>query len=77
MSEIRDLVLIEKLPLEQAIQLLTSSVDCLLQLQKGHIQTGMDADLLILNADLHIEHVFARGKQVVMNQKACVKGSFE
>ena len=77
MSEIRDMVFIERLPLEQTIQILTSSVANLLQLQKGHIQTGMDADLLVLNADLHIEHVFARGKQVVINQKACVKGNFE
>ncbi len=77
MSEIKDMVFIEKLPLEQAIQILTRSVANLLQLPKGRIQTGMDADLLVLNADLHIEHVFARGKQVVMNQKACIKGNFE
>ncbi len=77
MNEIRDLVLIEKLPLEQAIQLLTSSVANLLLLPKGSIQTNRDADLLVLNSDLHIEHVFARGKQVVRDQKACVKGSFE
>ncbi|MEY5546410.1 beta-aspartyl-peptidase, partial [Salmonella enterica subsp. enterica serovar Corvallis] len=36
-----------------------------------------DADLLVFSADLRIEQVYARGKRMVNEGKACVKGTFE
>ncbi|MDI5348497.1 beta-aspartyl-peptidase, partial [Salmonella enterica subsp. enterica serovar Kentucky] len=38
---------------------------------------GHDADLLVFSADLRIEQVYARGKRMVNEGKACVKGTFE
>ncbi len=77
MKEIRDLVLIENLSLADALQPVTSSVAKLLHIQKGSIQSGFDADLMVLNSDLLIQSVFAKGRQVVKEGKACKKGTFE
>ena len=32
--------------------------------RKGSIEDGKDADLVFLDSDNHVKHVFARGKQV-------------
>ena len=36
-----------------------------------------DADLLVMTPELRIEQVYARGKLMVKDGKACVKGTFE
>ena len=45
---------------------------------KGIIQNGKDADLVMVNKEsLEIETVIAKGKIMVQNRKAIVKGYFE
>ena len=41
------------------------------------ILAGDDAGLLGMTAELRIEQVYARGKLMVKDGKACVKGTFE
>jgi len=64
--------------LTDALRPLTTSVAAFLGLStKGEIAPGHDADLLVLTPELRIEQVFARGKCMVADGKACVKGTFE
>ncbi len=64
--------------LANALRPLTTSVAAFLSLDgKGEIRPGNDADLLVFSADLRIEQVYARGKRMVNEGKACVKGTFE
>jgi beta-aspartyl-dipeptidase (metallo-type) len=44
---------------------------------KGSLAAGKDADLLILNRDLGIETVLAKGRVLVDRGKALIKGTFE
>ena len=68
-----------QVPLETAIQVITSSPANVLGLnRKGYISTEHDADCVILNPDdLSIDSVIAKGKLVVKHGKARVKGTFE
>ncbi len=78
MKSLRDLVNQEHMPLSEALRPFTSSVADLLQLPyKGRLKPGLDADLLVLDANLKIQTVFAKGRQMVANGKAIVKGTFE
>ena len=38
---------------------------------------AIDADILVLNDALEVHHLWAKGKAVVREKKACVKGTFE
>lgn len=61
-SEIRDAIN-EGVPMDQAISVSTLNIARILKLhQKGLIETGMDADLLIINKELDIHGVVALGK---------------
>jgi beta-aspartyl-dipeptidase (metallo-type) len=44
---------------------------------KGSLESGKDADLLILNRDLAIDSVLAKGRLMVDRGKIKVKGTFE
>jgi beta-aspartyl-dipeptidase (metallo-type) len=44
---------------------------------KGSLSTGKDADLLILDQDLNIATVFAKGRLMIDGGKQLVKGTFE
>jgi beta-aspartyl-dipeptidase (metallo-type) len=44
---------------------------------KGSLAAGKDADLLILDQNLNIESVFAKGRLMVRKQEVIVKGAFE
>ena len=44
---------------------------------KGSIEEGKDADLLILNSDLEIESVIAKGQVMIERGEVLVKGTFE
>ncbi|HJV30825.1 MAG TPA: beta-aspartyl-peptidase, partial [Bacillales bacterium] len=78
-NEVRDAVLIEGIPLETAIKVITQNPAGILKLkQKGIVAEGKDADLVLLNKnDLMIDSVFALGKVMVNEGKAIVKGTFE
>lgn len=77
--EVRDAVLNEKVPLEQALQVITSNPAQVLKLsQKGYIQKGKDADLVILDKEtLTIQTVIAKGQIMVAQGSPLVKGTFE
>jgi len=78
LREMRDAVKEEKVPLETALKVLTSNPARILKLkQKGKIEVGLDADLLLLDNDLKINAVFALGVQVVENGVLLKKGTYE
>ncbi len=63
LREIKEAVMIDKIPLETAIQVATSSPAGILKLAaKGHIREGYDADLLILDDHFNIIYLMAMGK---------------
>lgn len=76
---VREAVRQEGIPLEQAIQVITSNPADILKLKrKGRIAVGMDADLVLLDKDsLLISTVLARGRVMVQAGKAVVRGTFE
>lgn len=45
--------------------------------QKGSIEEGKDADLLLLTPELEIDSVFAKGRTMVQAGQVLVKGTFE
>jgi len=73
-------ILVEEkaLPLPDALALITSNpADRLgISSRKGSIQEGADADLLILDEELRIEQVFAKGRLMVDGGRALAKGTF-
>jgi beta-aspartyl-dipeptidase (metallo-type) len=66
LREIKEAVLQDKIPLETALKVATSSPADILKLKgKGYIREGCDADLLLLNENFTIIHLVAMGK--IMN----------
>ena len=64
--------------MEEALIPLTASPAKLLKLKnKGKIEEGYDADLLLLDKDLKPHTVLCKGKVMVENYKAVVFGTFE
>ncbi len=77
-QEVRDCVLQEQIPLAHALQTITSNPATMLKLpHKGRIQPGCDADLVLLNKDLSIHSVLAKGQKMMENGVIVVKGTFE
>ncbi|MDE3838100.1 beta-aspartyl-peptidase [Bacillus methanolicus] len=78
-KEVRDAIMEEEIPVETAIQVITSSPANILKLeQKGSIEEGKDADLVFLTKkDYQIDTVIALGKVMVEHGEAVVKGTFE
>jgi beta-aspartyl-dipeptidase (metallo-type) len=78
LKELADSVLIEKIPLEISLKVLTSNVASILKLPgKGFIRKGMDADLLFLDRELKIVHLLAMGKWAVRDGLVVKKGTYE
>lgn len=76
--ELVDSVKQENIPLETALRVLTSNPATVLKLkQKGRIEVGKDADLLLLDADLKINSVMAMGTFMMRDCKKLKKGSYE
>ena len=69
----------EKLPIEQAIQVLTANVAKAMQIypKKGTVGAGRDADFIVITEDFLLQHVWARGQQMVADGKPIVFGTFE
>lgn len=67
------------MPLEEAITLLTSNSAFMLGKVgvKGCIKTGADADILILDEDLEINSLFAKGKTALLDGELKMRGRFE
>lgn len=76
---VQEAVLVEGIPLETAIKVITSNPAKILKLhQKGRISEGKDADIVLVDKDtLTIQTVFAKGQKMVENGLAVVKGTFE
>jgi beta-aspartyl-dipeptidase (metallo-type) len=75
---VKEAVLNEGIPLEAAIRVITSNPATILKLsQKGRIETGRDADLVLLDENLEINTVIAMGKVMVENRVPLVRGTFE
>ncbi len=77
--EVKDSILEHNVPIEESIRVITSNVAELLKLgNKGKIEVGRDADLVIVNKDsLDIDMVIAKGKVVVEDGKASIKPTFQ
>lgn len=78
-NEVRDSVLEEGIPLETALEVITSNPSQVLKLSnKGSIQTGKDADIVLLQKEtLAISTVIARGQVMVEKGVTLIKGTFE
>jgi beta-aspartyl-dipeptidase (metallo-type) len=78
-EEIRDAVVDEKVPFEEAIKVITSNPAKALKLKgKGSIAEGHHADLVLLQEDtLEIHTVIAMGKIMVDKGEIIVFGTFE
>jgi beta-aspartyl-dipeptidase (metallo-type) len=78
LKELADSVIMEKIPLEISLKVLTSNVASILKLPgKGYISAGMDADLLFLNQEMKIVHLLSLGKWAVRNGVVVKKGTYE
>jgi len=66
------------LDLSRAIRIFSTNSAYYLKLQgKGEIKVGNDADIVIIDENLEITDVFARGKRMIGDRKILVKGTFE
>jgi beta-aspartyl-dipeptidase (metallo-type) len=78
LRELREAVLIDRIPTETALRVLTSNPATILKLvNKGFIAPGMDADILLLNSGMEMVHLVALGRQVVKDGTVVTKGSYE
>lgn len=79
LAEVRDAVLVERVPLETALQVATSNPARILKLRgKGAIAAGADADITLLDPrSLEVRGVLARGRWMMRDGEVLVKGTFE
>ncbi|MGE5542119.1 MAG: amidohydrolase family protein, partial [Bacillota bacterium] len=78
-SEFRDLVQAEGFALEDALRVLSTNQAGLMRMpdKKGAIKKGADADLLMIEKDLTLNKVFAKGRLMVDEGKPVVRGMFD
>lgn len=77
-NEVRNAVITQNIPVETALKVITLNPARFLKLHnKGCIEVGKDADLVLLDRDLEIDTVIARGQIMVENKEIKVKGTFE
>jgi beta-aspartyl-dipeptidase (metallo-type) len=79
LSEVRDAVHHERIPLETALQVVTSNPARILKLRgKGQLAAGADADLALLDPrTLEVRGVIARGRWMMRDGEVVVRGTFE
>lgn len=79
LNEFRDMVQQEGIAITDAIKIITSNVAKFTKLypRKGTVTKNSDADILVLDKDLQLQHVWARGTHMVENGKPIVFGTFE
>ncbi|HSA96159.1 MAG TPA: beta-aspartyl-peptidase [Acidobacteriota bacterium] len=67
----------ELLPVEMAARVFSTNAADFYKLgKKGHIETGRDADLIILDKDLALSDVFARGRRMIAGGRVLARGTF-
>jgi beta-aspartyl-dipeptidase (metallo-type) len=78
-AEVRDAVRDERVPLEVALQVVTSTPARVLKLRgKGSLASGADADIVLLDpGDLAISGTIAKGRWLMRDRQVLVKGAFE
>ena len=77
-NEVKKAVKQHHIPLDTALKVITSNPARNLKLpNKGKIAVGKDADFVLLDSDLEIDTVIARGQVMVRDTKVMVKGTFE
>lgn len=77
-TELIDTVKKEGLKLEKALKVVTSNVADILKLnQKGRIETGKDADIVLIDDNYDIIHLLALGEFFVKDSLMIRKGSYE
>ena len=75
---VKECVFRESIPLETTIRILTANPAKILKLKsKGRIAAGMDADLCLLDGNLDIDTVIAKGQVMVQDGRPLVFGTFE
>jgi len=79
LKEFRDLILEEKINMEDAVRVTSTNIAEHLKLHsKGRISVGKDADILIMTKDsLELQYVIARGEIMLENGKVVRHGTFE
>ncbi|WP_226668936.1 beta-aspartyl-peptidase [Metabacillus litoralis] len=77
-KEVKDAVKEENVDLARALKVITSNPAKVLKLhQKGEVKVGKDADLVLLDDNLNVQSVWAKGQHMVDDGIAIVKGTFE
>ncbi|SMP51347.1 beta-aspartyl-peptidase [Anoxynatronum buryatiense] len=77
-ESLRHMVMEETFTLEEALPFFTSHVAKALCLQqKGRVAVGADADLLLVNSEMELESVIARGRLMMHEGNCLVKGTYE
>ncbi|MBM3304623.1 MAG: beta-aspartyl-peptidase [Candidatus Aminicenantes bacterium] len=73
----RDLVLKNVLPLDKAVRLFSTNAAGFYKLAgKGRIVPGADADLILVDKDLALRDVFARGRRMMSGGRLLARGTF-
>jgi len=68
----------QEIPLEDILPSMTSNPADLLKLRlKGRLEVGMDADIVVLNAQHEVQHLMARGNWHVQNKRVLRFGTYE
>lgn len=77
--EFTDLVKVEGMDISHALKVTAYNQAKSLKLypKKGCLNIGSDADVLVLDKDLNVEYVFAKGQCMVRDGISVVKGMFE
>ena len=72
-----DILRREILPVETAVRVFSTNAADFYKLgKKGRIEAGRDADLIILDADLGLSDVFARGRKMIAGGRLLVRSTF-
>ena len=77
LRKLRESVRTGLLPLETAVRIFSTNAADFYKLgRKGHIEPGRDADILVLDGDLGLVDVFARGKRMMAAGRLLARGTF-
>ena len=78
-KEFKSLVQDEGIPMETALLFVTSSPAAAIGMypQKGHLAEGADGDLILMDSQLSIRQVYAKGKLAAKDGISALHGAFE